>query len=131
MSRADRELVDDTLRVISLSFSYLDGQESIGIYLNKRGQVDSAYLLYSSLGNLYLEKERYLDAAETFAGFVEYEPYHRNAPLVSMQVIEAYKQAQFPSLVLEGKQSYVEAYGLNSDYWGFHDPRSARCDSAT
>jgi len=124
MSRADNELVNDTLRVISLSFSYLDGQESIGTYLDERGQVDSAYLLYSSLGNLYLEKERYLDAAETFAGFVEYEPYHRNAPLVSMQVIEAYKQARFPSLVLEGKQSYVVAYGLNSDYWSFHDPAS-------
>ena len=122
MSRADKELVADTLRVVSLSFSYLDGQESVGLFLNKRGQVDSAYLLYSSLGSLYLEKERYLDAAETFAGFAQHEPYHRNAPLVSMQVIEAYKQAQFPSLVLEGKQSYVVAYGLNSDYWGFHDP---------
>jgi len=122
MSRADRELVADTLRVVSLSFSYLNGQESIGTWLDKRGQVDSAYLLYSSLGNLYLEKERYLDAAETFDGFVQYEPFHRNAPLVSMQVIDAYKQARFPSLVLEGKQNYVVAYGMNSDYWGFHDP---------
>jgi TolA-binding protein len=122
MSRADKELVNDALRVVSLSFSYLDGQQSIGIYLDKRRRVDSAYLLYGSLGNLYLEKERYLDAAETFDGFVQREPFHRNAPLVSMQVIDAYKQARFPSLVLEGKQKYITAYGLTSDYWGFHDP---------
>jgi len=124
MSRADRELVSDTLRVLSLSFSYMDGQESIGRYIDKRGQTDSAFLLYTSLGKLYLEKERYLDAAGTFDGFVKHEPFHRNAPVVSMQVIEAYKRANFPSLVLEGKQKYVVAYGLNSDYWGFHDAGS-------
>mgnify|MGYP001812166044 CR=1 FL=1 len=79
-------------------------------------------MLYSSLGELYLEKERFLDAAETFAAFVGQEPVHSNAPLLSMQAIEAYRTGRFPSLVLEAKQAFVEAYGLDSDYLAFHVP---------
>ena len=122
MSRADRELVDDALRVLSLSFSYLDGAESIGVYLDERDQIDSALILYTSLGALYLEKERYMDAAQTFDGFVQRDPFSRNAPLLSARTIDAYRAGRFPSLVLEGKQSFVEAYGLQSDYWSFYDP---------
>ena len=121
MGRAERELVEDTLRVLGLTFSYLDGAESIGKVADARGNVDSTYLLYTSLGNLYLENERYMDAAETYEGFIDREPMHRNAPLLSLQIIEAYKLAQFPSLVLESKQKFVDAYGLRTDYWSFHE----------
>jgi len=87
MSRPEKELLDDTLRVLSLSFSYLDGPASIDAYLNQRDNTgDPAWLLYSSLGGLYLSKERYTDAAETYAGFVEHEPYHPQSPAVSLQV---------------------------------------------
>ncbi len=124
MSRADRELVDDTLRVLSLTFSYLDGAASIDNYLDKANSPDVAYLLYTSLGNLYLEQERYLDAAKSFDTFVQREPFHHNAPQLSMRIIQAYKAGEFPTRVIESKQNFVEAYGLHSDYWSFHDPRN-------
>ncbi|MCP4000139.1 MAG: tetratricopeptide repeat protein [Gammaproteobacteria bacterium] len=122
MNRPERELVDDTLRALSLTFSYMNGAESINEYVDKRGGVDPAYLLYISLGDLYLEKERYLDAAETFDVFVASEPLLYSAPQLSMRSIEAYKLGRFPSKVLEGKRNFVESYGLESDYWSFHDP---------
>jgi TolA-binding protein len=122
MSRPDRELVDDTLRVLSLTYSYLDGGATLAAQLDARETTVYSYLLYASLGELYLEKERYLDAAATFAAFVEQEPTHLNAPALSMQAIAAYREGRFPSLVLEAKQDFVNAYGLDSDYWVFHDP---------
>lgn len=121
MSRAERELVDDTLRVLALTFSYMDGPATIDAYLSARGGRDSTYLLYDSLGSLYLSKDRYLDAAEAYAGFVQREPFHALAPAVSLQVIESYKAGRFPGMVLEAKQDFVEAYGLESDYWSFHE----------
>jgi TolA-binding protein len=121
MSRAERELVDDTLRVLALTFSYMDGPATIDAYLSARGGRDSTYLLYTSLGSLYLSKERYLDAAEAYAGFVQREPFHALAPAVSLRVIESYKAGRFPGMVLAAKQGFVEAYGLESDYWSFHD----------
>ena len=67
-------------------------------------------VIYSNLGDLYLEKERFQDAAETYEAFVNQDPYHPKAPVLQDHVIEAYKQGGFPSLVLEGKESFVERY---------------------
>ena len=121
MTRPDRELVDDTLRILSLTFSYLEGPTSINSYLDQRGNADSVYLLYTSLGALYREKDRYLDAANTYLGFVEREPFAYFSPELSTLAIDAYREGRFPSLVLEAKKTYVENYGLHSDYWSFHE----------
>jgi tetratricopeptide (TPR) repeat protein len=122
LSRADRELLDDSLRVLSLTFSYEGGQEAIGRYLDNRQESEVDYLLYTGLAELYMEKERYLDAASAYSGFIDREPFHGGAPLLMMREIDAYKAGNFPSLVLDAKQEFVREYGLTSDYWSFHDP---------
>jgi len=117
MPRPERELLDDTFRVLAISFSYLDGYASLNELLEIR--TDTAYddLLYASLGDLYLDKERYQDAAETYAAFVARSPTDDHAPAMQARVIDAYTLAKFPSLVLEGKREYVELYGLDSAFW--------------
>ena len=117
LSRADQELIEDTFRVLSLSFSYMSGAESIDDFFAKRGQPAYAYVIYMNLGDLYLDKERYVDAAESYAAFVDQDPFHPKAPLLQVEVIEAYKQGGFPSLVLEGKKGFVERYGMDGDFW--------------
>ena len=99
LSRAERELVEDTFRVLSISFSYMDGAESIDAFLGTRGYPEYGYVIYMNLGDLYLEKERFVDAAETYESFVEADPYHPKSPLLQVEVIEAYKRGEFPSLV--------------------------------
>ena len=117
LSRAERELVEDTFRVLSISFSYMEGAESIDSFLGSRGYPEYGYVIYMNLGDLYLEKERFVDAAETYESFVGANPYHPKSPLLQVEVIEAYKRGEFPTLVLEGKQRYVERYGMDSPFW--------------
>ncbi|MBT8068413.1 MAG: tetratricopeptide repeat protein [Gammaproteobacteria bacterium] len=117
LKRAERELVEDTFRVLSISFSYMQGAESIDAFLETRQNPAYSYLIYSNLGDLYLEKERYVDAAETYEAFVAHDPYHPKAPLLQVEVIEAYKRGGFPSLVLEGKKGFVERYGMDGEFW--------------
>ena len=81
----------------------MDGAESIDTYLGQRGYPEFGYVIYMNLGDLYLEKERFVDAAETYEAFVEADPYHPKSPLLQVEVIEAYKRGEFPTLVLEGK----------------------------
>jgi len=123
LSRAERELIEDTFRVLSISFSYMDGAKSIDAFLSKRGYPEYGYVIYMNLGDLYLEKERYVDAARTYEGFVEQDPYHPKSPLLQVEVIEAYKSGGFPSLVLEGKQRFVERYGMDSPFWVRNPPQ--------
>jgi len=123
LSRAERELIEDTFRVLSVTFSYMDGAVSIDNFFAQRGQPDYAYVVYGNLGDLYLEKERFVDAAETYEAFVNQDPYHPKAPVLQVEVIEAYKLGGFPSLVLEGKKGYVERYGMDGPFW-VRNPRA-------
>ncbi len=130
LSRAERELVEDTFRVLSLSFSYMEGAESITSFLSSREGADYDYVIYMNLGDLYLEKERFVDAAEAYEAFVEQDPYHPKSPLLQVEVIEAYKQGGFPSLVLDGKKSFVQRYGMDTPFW-VRNPRESNAAVAS
>jgi TolA-binding protein len=122
LSRAERELVEDTFRVVSISFSYMEGADSIGTWFKERGFPPYTHVIYMNLGDLYLEKERFADAAGAYAAFVEVDPWHPRAPLLQVEVIEAYKRGGFPSLVLDAKEAFVERYGMDSEHWQHNQP---------
>jgi len=117
LRRAEREMIEDTFRVLSISFSYMQGPDSIDEYMVDNGQPGYAYVIYENLGDLYLEQERFVDAAGAYGSFVDQDPYHPKAPLLQVEVIEAYKLGGFPSLVLEGKKGFVERYGMDGQFW--------------
>jgi TolA-binding protein len=116
LSRADRELVEDTLRVTSLCLANLDGAASIPTYMNSPLRRDYEYRIYEQLGALYLKQERAVDAANTYNAFARRNPAHAQAPQLQARVIEIYQQGGFDTLVLEGKKEYVERYGLHGQF---------------
>lgn len=118
LSRVERERIDDTLRVSALSFSYQAGAETVSRYFRKRGEQPYEYLVYRTLGDQYLDQERYSDAAETFQTFSDQRPLHREAPRLQLQVITAYQRAGFAEQVLNAKREFVSRYGMDQPYWG-------------
>jgi len=128
LSRANRELVEDTFRVMSITFSYLDGPKSIAEFVTHhtppgRPPRPYSYLMYARLGDLYMEKERYTDAADSYRAFVSQDRNNEKAPLLEMQAIEAYSKGGFPQLVLQGKKEFVENYSFGTAYWHGRDPK--------
>ncbi len=123
LSRPNRELVEDTFRVMSITFSYLDGPKSIGEFVKRRKQRPYSFLMYARLGDLYMEKERYTDAADSYRAFVSQDRTNEQAPLLEMQAIEAYSKGGFPQLVLQGKKEFVENYSFGTPYWHGRDPQ--------
>jgi tetratricopeptide (TPR) repeat protein len=116
LSRPDREISEDTLRVMGITFSYAEGA-SLDEFIAKRGNPPYAWLLYARLGDLYVEKQRYQDAATTYRAFAEREPNDEHSPGLSMQAIEAYRKGGFAQLVLDGKREYVENYNFDAPFW--------------
>lgn len=111
-------LVKDTLRVMGLSLSYLDGAKSISeLQLALGGPRAYEYLLYQQLGQLYLEQKRFTDSAETYQHFVQHNPNSDFSPSFSIKAIDVYQQGDFPSLILPAKQEFVERYGISSNFW--------------
>ncbi|GAB4358438.1 MAG: tetratricopeptide repeat protein [Gammaproteobacteria bacterium] len=118
MSRVERERIDDTLRVSALSFSYLGGAGAISRYFGSRGGRPYEYLVYRTLGEQYLNQERYTDAATTFQAFADQRPLHREAPRLQLKVIETYQRAGFADHILAAKREFVARYGMDQPYWG-------------
>ncbi|WP_299596056.1 tetratricopeptide repeat protein [uncultured Microbulbifer sp.] len=116
-NETDRKHIEDTFRVISLSFSYLGGAESIVDYFTRKGARGYESYVYSHLGEYYLDKRRYQDAATAYNTFVERNPLHRVSPDFSIRVIEIYQKGGFPRLVLEAKKDFANTYALDAKYW--------------
>jgi TolA-binding protein len=111
-------LVKDTLRVMGLSLSYLEGAKSISELQTQLGGGRAyEYLLYQQLGQLYLDQKRFTDSAETYQHYVQHNSNSDFAPSFSIKVIDVYQQGDFPSLILPAKQDFVERYGISSNYW--------------
>src|SRR5690606_25514945 len=75
-----RQILDDSLRAMALSFAYLDGATSIQDLDRDIGPRPYEHLLYRQLGDIYREQERYRDSAETYAQFVVQNPDSNLAP---------------------------------------------------
>jgi TolA-binding protein len=116
LSRADRELVEDTFRVTSLSLENLQGAETIQTYITTAERRSYEYRLYQQLGELYIKQERIKDAADTFGAFARLHPLHAQAPLLQTQVIEIYERTGFANAALDAKKQYVTRYGIDSEF---------------
>ncbi len=119
--KIERKRMDDTFRVISLSFSYLGGPESVVSYFEKNGPRQYEASIYSHLGEYYLTKRRYGDAALAYNTYVERNPLNKVSPHFHIRVIEIYLKGGFPKLVVESKKKFATTYGLRANYWTFFD----------
>ncbi len=121
INRGEQELIEDTLRAISLAFANQAGAKSIGQYFARVGNRKYGPLLYRKLGELYIRQDRILDAANVFMAFVEGNPDSPLAPAFHSDAIDAYIKGGFPKLVLQAKEAFVKRYGVDTRFWRAQD----------
>lgn len=122
VNKAKVDVAQSSLRVVALSFSELGGGKAVNDYLKKNGDPRFYPLLYTSLGELQLEKRRYTDGAETYASFIERYPTHERAPAFQTRVIKSYAAGGFRDLVAREKERYATVYDPSAPYWGGRKP---------
>ena len=116
LTRADRELLEDTFRVTSLALENMDGAASIANYINSPLRHEYEFRVYEQLGELYLKQERIKDAADTFNLFASIKPLDAQAPILKARVIDIYQANGFATLALQAKKEYVGRYGRESEF---------------
>jgi cellulose synthase operon protein C len=116
LTRADRELVEDSFRVLSISLSNLQGEASIPPRVTSPMREAWQFRAYLALAELYTKQERIKDAADTLAAFVRRQPLHAQAPLMQARVIEIYANAGFEQLALAAKRDHVTRYDAGSEF---------------
>lgn len=116
LTRADRELVEDTFRVTSLSLENLQGAASIPAYITAPVRREYEFRVYQQLGELYIKQDRVKDAADTFTAFAQRHPLHKESPVLQARVIDIYAKNGFETLALDAKKRYVVHYGVGSEF---------------
>ncbi|MGB5324696.1 MAG: tetratricopeptide repeat protein [Pseudomonadales bacterium] len=120
-TRSSDELLQDTFRVMALSFSYTDGADSIAALLDEINERPYANRLFAELGDLYLRKKRFRDSAAVFDRFVQRYPDSPLAPRFHQRQIDAFTAGRFPEEVREQKRRFAQNYAVEGDYWSGSD----------
>ncbi len=120
-SRSELELLEDTMRIVSLSFSYLKGVDSVSEFFKQNGRRTYEFHIYERLGDLYLTQSRIADATKTFFKFVEWFPNHKQSPLFMVRLIDIYKQSGHTKELLRAKADLITVYGVGAKFWEKHD----------
>jgi len=123
LTRADRELLEDTLRVISISLANLNGSATLARFIDgtaaptpaaTRLRTSYQFRVYQSLAELYLKQERVKDAADTLAAFVRQQPLHPQAPQLLARVVQVYGERGYPQQALAARREFVTRYGAGA-----------------
>lgn len=122
VDKAKNDMTRDSLRVITLSLGHLGGGPALSEYLSKHGDPRFTPLLYAALGESFLDKERYTDAAGAYAAFLQRYPNSTLAPSFQSRVISAYVEGNFSDLVIVEKERYAKTYDPSAPYWAGKQP---------
>jgi cellulose synthase operon protein C len=117
-----KDLAQDALRVISLSFAMLGGGEAATRYFAAHGEPPYVALVYVALGEHLLEKKRYTDSAQAYSAFVDTHQRHELAPSLMGRAIAAYTQGGFADLAVQEKERYARHFDPAAAYWGGRAP---------
>ncbi len=110
-------LVEDTIRIMSVIFSYLDGGPSITETYARLGERAYEGLLYERLGDLYFSQERYQDAIATYQIYIDKVPMADKVPELHNKVLETMLKAKFYTQAFIEKEKFIENYDVRGEYY--------------
>lgn len=119
--RTEKDFINDILRIVSLSLSYMNGTSTIQQMLAGKNSRQYKPLLYRQLGELYLKTERTVDAAEVFLDYARLHPHTFQAAKFHMLAIQSYASGDFVELQLATKSDFVRAFGVGTTFWKSYD----------
>lgn len=111
LGRAQREWVDDTLRVIGLSLQQGAGTAGVAALLDRPERRAFGFVVYERMGELLLSQDRVRDAAESFAALAARDPQHPQAARLQARVIDVYAAHGFERQALDATRAFVALHG--------------------
>ena len=126
VARDKSERTAESLRLLGLSFAALGGGPAVSEHFARAPSAARLEtLVYASLGEALLEKQRYTDAAGTYLAFIARHPLHARAPDFQARAITAYERGGLRELAVQGQETYARRYAPVSEYWSQREPDTA------
>lgn len=120
IKNSEKEFIEDVLRVVSLSLSYQGGYQTIDSILQGKKRRNYEPLIYKSLADLYIKKQRYRDSADVYMAYTHKYPFSELSPDFHENALQAYINGGIKEKILDTKIQYVQRYGVATAFWNAH-----------
>ena len=117
LDESAQDLVEDTLRLLSILFSKQEGADSIEALQQQTGQINYSYLMYDALFRFYLKQDRFEESAVVAAQYASRYAARFDAYLMALNSVKAYQSGDFEIRTWNSKEEFVANFGLTSHYW--------------
>ncbi len=124
LSAAEWDEVLEVIRGLAFSFSYLGPPAQIYAYYDKAGHRDYEDLIYRKLGDLYMAQKRAQDGVGAYEAFITAYPLHPEAPMLQLEIIEAYQRLRLIDLANRARINFVERFGEDTPWYKKADTAS-------
>lgn len=123
-SIGEREMIKDTLRVMSIAFTHqeepLTYMKSYLATLDKPR--DYLFMIYQALGDMYHHQELYQDSANVYSEFAQQHAQHPQAPFFQIMAIETYRKGRFSGQMEEAARRFANDFGYQTSFWSDDKP---------
>ncbi len=116
----NRELVNDVLRIMAVSFSQQQGTESINAFVKTRGDQVYGALIYQALASQFITQRLYGEAAAVYNYYSDHYVEQGQAPFYHLQAIKLYRKNRMLKQELAARKVFAERYGAQMSIWGIH-----------
>jgi tetratricopeptide (TPR) repeat protein len=119
---SEREQVADVFRAISLSFSSMNGVDSVSDYFQRHGGRAYETSIYRNLAEFYSARDLYTEAARTWLALAQRDPGSPQAPRFNLKAMRLYEEAGLEQPLRETRITFVEHYGPDAGFWSRNPP---------
>lgn len=109
--------LDEYYRGLGLAFVNLEDLSLLQTYFAHSADQETLYLVYRAISNIYLQQERYSDAAGILQRFARLNPNSVSRPLAELQIVNIWRDGGFRTLYMEAIEAFYEDYHPAHNYW--------------
>ncbi|MES2825411.1 MAG: tetratricopeptide repeat protein [Pseudomonadota bacterium] len=117
LSTSDKAQFDEYFRALALSFSSLQNTQELQAYFSRLTDFKYLYHSYEVTSDIYLEQERYSDAAEIIEQFITTNPNSPQIPFAYLKKMEAWKMGKFKNRFEDTLEVAYTKFNAKSNYW--------------
>ncbi|MBI1425480.1 MAG: hypothetical protein GC149_18750 [Gammaproteobacteria bacterium] len=132
LDSSQKSQFEEYFRGFGLSFIYLGGEKQLNTYFGQHKRFKFIYQTYQEVSQLYIEDQRYSDAADTLESYIKLFPESSYAPVASIGILDVWRQGGFTNKLLPALDTTYAKYHPNSHHWeNYRSLNKATYDNVT